>query len=48
MKTGIFGGAFDPIHKGHIYMAQKAMEEYALDRILIVPSVTRRTKLRMQ
>ena len=38
MKTGIFGGAFDPIHKGHIYMAQKAMEEYALDRILIVPS----------
>jgi len=38
MKTGIFGGAFDPIHKGHIYMAQKAMEEYSLDRILIVPS----------
>lgn len=34
MKTGIFGGAFDPIHKGHIYMAQKAMEEYSLDRIL--------------
>ena len=29
MKTGIFGGAFDPIHKGHIYMAQKAMEEYS-------------------
>ena len=38
MKTGIFGGAFDPIHKGHIYMAQKAMEEYSLDRILLVPS----------
>ncbi len=33
-----FGGAFDPIHKGHIYMAQKAMEEYSLDRILLVPS----------
>ena len=38
MKTGIFGGAFDPIHKGHIYLAQKAMEEYSLDRILLVPS----------
>ena len=38
MKTGIFGGAFDPIHKGHIYMARKAMEEYSLDRILLVPS----------
>ena len=38
MKTGIFGGAFDPIHKGHIYMAQKAMEEYSLDRVLLVPS----------
>lgn len=38
MKTGIFGGAFDPIHKGHIYMAQKAMEEYSLDRLFLVPS----------
>lgn len=49
MKTGIFGGAFDPIHKGHIYMAQKAMEEYSLDRILLVPSGhSPGTRLRMQ
>ena len=38
MKTGILGGAFDPIHKGHLYMAKCAMEEYGLDRFIFVPS----------
>lgn len=38
MKTGILGGAFDPIHKGHVYMAKCAMEEYGLDRVIFVPS----------
>ncbi|WP_455720552.1 nicotinate-nucleotide adenylyltransferase [Agathobacter sp.] len=38
MRTGILGGAFDPIHKGHVYMAKCAMEEYGLDRVIFVPS----------
>lgn len=38
MRTGILGGAFDPIHNGHVYMAQKAMQEYSLDRVIFVPS----------
>lgn len=38
MKTGIFGGSFNPVHNGHIHLARAVMEELALDRIFFVPS----------
>ncbi len=38
MKIGILGGAFDPIHKGHVHMAKCALKEYELDRVIFVPS----------
>lgn len=38
MKTGIYGGSFNPVHKGHVYLAETAMEEFNLDRIFFVPS----------
>lgn len=38
MKTGIFGGSFNPVHKGHIHLARSVMEELSLDRIFFVPS----------
>jgi nicotinate-nucleotide adenylyltransferase len=38
MKIGIFGGAFDPIHNGHLLVAQDVMEKLGLDRILFVPA----------
>lgn len=38
MKTGIFGGSFNPVHKGHIHLAESVMQELGLDRIFLVPS----------
>ncbi|MBK7090314.1 MAG: nicotinate (nicotinamide) nucleotide adenylyltransferase [bacterium] len=35
---GILGGAFDPIHLGHLTIAQSALEQFALDKILFVPT----------
>ncbi len=38
MKTGVFGGLFDPPHIGHLIIAQHVLEEFHLQRILFVPS----------
>ena len=38
MNIGLFGGTFDPIHRGHIALAQAARERYQLGRILFVPA----------
>ena len=38
MKIGLFGGTFDPIHRGHIALAQAAREQFGLARILFVPA----------
>jgi len=37
MNIGIFGGRFDPIHRGHISLARAAMEKYSLGKVLFVP-----------
>jgi nicotinate-nucleotide adenylyltransferase len=37
MNIGLFGGTFDPIHRGHIALAQAARERFQLGRILFVP-----------
>ena len=38
MKTGLFGGTFDPPHNGHLVVAQDAMIALRLDRILFIPA----------
>jgi len=38
MNIGLFGGTFDPIHKGHLALAEAARERCALGRILFVPT----------
>jgi nicotinate-nucleotide adenylyltransferase len=38
MKLGLFGGTFDPIHRGHIALAQAARERFGLHRVLFVPA----------
>lgn len=37
-KIGIIGGAFDPIHNGHINIAQSAYKEYSLDEVWFIPA----------
>lgn len=38
MNVGLFGGSFDPIHRGHMALAQAAAEHYSLGRVLFVPA----------
>ena len=38
MKTGLFGGTFDPIHNGHLKVALTAKNQLGLDRIIFIPS----------
>jgi nicotinate-nucleotide adenylyltransferase len=38
VKTGIFGGTFDPPHLGHLIVAQDAALALGLDRILFIPA----------
>jgi len=37
-RIGLFGGTFDPIHLGHLIMAEDALRETPLDRIVFIPS----------
>ena len=37
-RIGLFGGSFDPIHCGHLLVAQAAMEELQLDRLFFIPA----------
>jgi nicotinate-nucleotide adenylyltransferase len=38
VKTGLFGGTFDPVHNGHISSALSVLREFSLDRIIFIPS----------
>ncbi|HKI24991.1 MAG TPA: nicotinate (nicotinamide) nucleotide adenylyltransferase [Candidatus Sulfotelmatobacter sp.] len=38
MNIGLFGGTFDPVHRGHLALARAALEHYKLHRVYFVPA----------
>lgn len=40
LRLGVFGGTFNPIHVGHLVLAESLRERLALDRVLFVPAGT--------
>jgi nicotinate-nucleotide adenylyltransferase len=38
MNIGLFGGTFDPVHKGHLALARAALERCGLHRVYFVPA----------
>ena len=38
LRLGLFGGSFDPMHLGHLLVAQAALEELELSRLFFIPA----------
>ena len=38
MKLGLYGGTFDPVHFGHLLLAERCREELGLDEIRFIPA----------
>lgn len=37
-RIGLFGGSFDPVHNGHLALARRALERWALDAVWFIPA----------
>ena len=37
-RIGLFGGSFNPIHNGHLHLAQTARESLGLDQVVLIPA----------
>lgn len=45
MHIGLFGGTFDPVHLGHLLLAEQAREQLSLDQVWFVPAAVPPHKL---
>ena len=46
MRIGVFGGSFDPIHRGHLLLADCCWRQASLDRVEFVPNASQPLKPR--
>ena len=37
-RIGLMGGTFNPIHMGHLIIAEEAREKFALEKVVFIPS----------
>lgn len=47
-KIGIMGGTFNPIHNGHLMIAENAREQYGLEKVFFIPTGRSPHKLQQQ
>jgi nicotinate-nucleotide adenylyltransferase len=40
MRVAIYGGSFDPVHLGHLWVAQNCAEKLRLDQVIFMPAAT--------
>jgi nicotinate-nucleotide adenylyltransferase len=40
MRIGVFGGTFDPVHLGHLILAEQCREQAQLDQVWFVPAAS--------
>jgi nicotinate-nucleotide adenylyltransferase len=45
MRIGVFGGSFDPVHFGHLILAEQCREQARLDQVWFLPSARHPLKL---
>jgi len=38
MRKALFGGSFDPVHTGHLIIAEAAAQAFSLDRVIFMPA----------
>ena len=46
MRVGVFGGSFDPVHKGHEHLAREMVKRLKLDKLIVIPAFVSPFKLK--
>jgi nicotinate-nucleotide adenylyltransferase len=48
MRVGLFGGSFDPIHNGHLRVAEEVREHFSLEKLHFIPAFAQPLKQRIR